>query len=90
MPDATSLHHCLKNKQLKLMLSEVMIQQKESKILWTLRGVWVILAYLLYRKEMSYTLQPPFSKAGLQPVCVQCLNSSQDSSILMMVPEAVM
>ena len=46
--------------------------------------------HLLYRKEVAYTLQPPFCKDGYRPVSVQCLNSTQDSTILMMVLEAVM
>ena len=46
--------------------------------------------HLLYRKEMAYTLQLPFCKAGYRPVSVQCLNSTQDSTICMMVLEAVM
>ena len=42
MPDATSLHHCLKNKQLKLNALVVRIQQKENLILYThRRGVAV-------------------------------------------------
>ena len=43
VPDATSLHHCLKNKQLKL----VWFQRKGSKYLVfvQLRSVWLILAY---------------------------------------------
>ena len=40
---------------------------------------------LLYRKELAYTLQPLFCKAGHKPVSVQCLNSTQKSTILMMV-----
>ena len=43
---------------------------------------------LLYRKEMAYTLQPLFCKVDYRPVNVQCLNSTQDSTILMMVLEA--
>ena len=41
-------------------------------------------------KEMAYTLQPPFYKAGYRPVSVQCLNLTQDRTILMMVLEVVM
>ena len=37
MPDATSLHHCLKNKQLKLNAFSGKDQQKEYLILCTLR-----------------------------------------------------
>ena len=43
---------------------------------------------LLYRKEIA-CVQPPFS-AGYRPVSVQCLNSTQDITILMMVLEAVL
>ena len=65
--------------------------------------MWLILAYdrpcthaagkalhLLDRKEMAYTLQTPFPKAGYRPLSVQCLDSTQDSKILTMVLEAVM
>ena len=45
---------------------------------------------LLYRKEMVYTLQPIFCKVDYRNASVQCLNSTQDSTILMMVLEAVM
>ena len=45
--------------------------------------------HLLYRKEMAYTIQSLFCKADYRHVSVQRLNSSQDSSILMMVLEAV-
>ena len=38
--------------------------------------------HLLDRKEMAYTLQTPFRKAGYRPLGVQCLNSTQDSKIL--------
>ena len=60
-------------------------------------GLWLILAYdcphthaalkvlhLLYRKEITYTLQPRFCKVDYRPVNVQC------NTILMMVLEAVM
>ena len=62
MPDATSLHHCLKNKQL-------ILNAYSSKDL--VKGV----LHLLYGKEMAYTLQPRFYKVGYRPVSVQCLNS---------------
>ena len=45
---------------------------------------------LVNRKEMAYTLQPLFCKAGYRPVSVQCLNSAQNSAIMMMIREAVM
>ena len=35
------------------------------------------------------TLQHPFCKAGYRPVSVQCLNSTPDSTILMIVLEVV-
>ena len=34
---------------------------------------------LLYRKEIAYTSQPLFCKAGYRPVRVQCMNSIQNS-----------
>ena len=37
MPDATSLHHCLKNKQLKLNAFSAKDQAKGVLILYTLR-----------------------------------------------------
>ena len=71
---------------------------KHFSILCTLRGVWLNfythaagkILHLLYRKEMAYTLQPSFCKADYRPVSVQCLNSTQDSTILLMVLEEVM
>ena len=72
MPDATSLHHCLKNKQLKL---NAFSGKDPAKGVFNINfgGVWLLLAYdwphtyaagkvqqLLYRKEMAYTLQPRF------------------------------
>ena len=63
MPDATSLHHCLKNKQLK--------------------------PNNAFRKEITYTLQSRFCKVDYRPINVQCPNSTQDNTILMMVLEAV-
>ena len=66
-------------------------------------GLWLLLAYdwphthaalkvlhLLYRKEITYTLQPRFCKVDYRSVNVQCPNSTQDNAILMMVLEAVM
>ena len=46
--------------------------------------------HLLYRKEITYTLQPCFCKVDYRSVNVQCPNSNQDNTILMMVLEAVM
>ena len=46
--------------------------------------------HLLYRKEITYTLQPRFCKVDYRSVNVQCPNSTQDNTILMMVLEAVM
>ena len=46
--------------------------------------------HLLYRKEITHTLQPRFSKIDYRSVNVQCLNSTQDNTILMIVMEAVM
>ena len=40
--------------------------------------------HLLDRKEIAYTLQTPFHKAGYRPYSVQFLNSTQDSKIWMM------
>ena len=48
------------------------------------------LLYLLYRKNIMYTLQPRFCKVDYRSVNVQCPNSTQDNTILMMVLEAVM
>ena len=66
-------------------------------------GLWLILAYdrqhthaalkvlqLLYRKEITYTLQPHSCKVDYMLVNVECPNSTQDNTILMMVLEAVM
>ena len=39
--------------------------------------------HLLDRKEIAYTLQTPFHKAGYRPHSVQFLNSTQDSKIWM-------
>ena len=63
-PDATSLHHCLKNKQPKL----ICFQWYVSKYSVQLKRVWLMLAcdipcpheagkvlHLLNRKEMAYT-----------------------------------
>ena len=80
------------------MLSVVRIQQKEYLILCTLRrGVAITcrphthaackVLHLLYRKDMAHTLQPRFCKLDYIPVSVQCLNSTQDNTILMMVFE---
>ena len=44
----------------------------------------------IYRKEITYTLQPRFCKVDYRPVNVQCPNSTQDNTILMMILEAVM
>ena len=44
-PDATSLHHCLKNKQLKLIMASVVRVQVFSMYYAQLRMVWLILAY---------------------------------------------
>ena len=44
----------------------------------------------VYRKEITYTLQPRFCKVDYRSVNVQCPNSTQDNTILMMVLEAVM
>ena len=52
--------------------------------------LWLILVHLLYRKEITYTLQPRFCKVDYRYVNVQCPNSTQDNTILMMVLEAVM
>ena len=41
-------------------------------------------------KEITYTLQTRFSKVDYRSVNVQCPNSYQDNTILMMVQEAVM
>ena len=46
--------------------------------------------HLLYRKEIAYTLQPRFCKVDYRSVNVQCPNSTQDNTILMVVLEAVM
>ena len=46
--------------------------------------------YLLYGTEITYTLQPRFCKVDYRSVNVQCPNSAQDNTILMMVLEAVM
>ena len=48
------------------------------------------LHHCLYRKEITYTLQTRFSKVVYRSVNVECPNSSQDNTILMMVQEAVM
>ena len=46
MPDATSLHHCLKNKQLNETILAVTVQQNEYLINYArLVGLWLILAY---------------------------------------------
>ena len=45
MPDATSLHHCLKNKQLKLNAFSGKDPAKGVFNKCTLGGVWLILAY---------------------------------------------
>ena len=45
MSDATSLHHCLKNKQLKLNAFGDKDPAKGVLILCTLRGVWLLLAH---------------------------------------------
>ena len=42
------------------------------------------------RYTHAYTLQLSFCKVGYRPVSVQCLNSTQDNTKLMMVLEAVM
>ena len=44
----------------------------------------------VYRKEIAYTLQPRFCKVDYRSVNVQCPNSTQDNTILMVVLEAVM
>ena len=36
-------------------------------------------------KEIAFSLQPPFCKASYRAVSVQCLNSTQDSKMFMMV-----
>ena len=41
--------------------------------------------HLLYRKEITYTLQPHFCKVDYRSVNVQCPNSTQDNTVLMMV-----
>ena len=76
MPDATSLHHCLKNKQLKLNAFSGKDQQKEYLILCTLRRVvantciyltthpWSWKSTLAYRK-MAYTVPYNLSFARL-------------------------
>ena len=46
--------------------------------------------HLLYRKEITYTIQPRFCKVDYRSVNVQCPNSTQDKTILMIVLEAVM
>ena len=46
--------------------------------------------HLLYRKEITYTIQPRFFKVDYRSVNVQCPTSTQDNTILMMVLEAVM
>ena len=80
-PEATSLHHCLQNKQLKH--SVVRVQKNEYLVLCTVEeGV--------AKKGDGIYLTNPFCKAGYRPVSVQCLNSIQDSKILTMVLEAVM
>ena len=37
--------------------------------------------HLLYRKEITYTLQPRFCKVDYRSVNVQCPNSTQDNTI---------
>ena len=76
MPDATPLHHCLKNKQLKL---NAFSGKDPAKGLFN----------TCTHRRGAHTLQPSFCKAGYGPVSVQCLNSTQVSTILMMVLEAV-
>ena len=46
--------------------------------------------HLLYRKEITYTIQPSFCKVDYRPVNVQFSDSTQDNTILMMILEAVM
>ena len=47
-PDATSLHHCLKNKQIKTkMLSVVRIQQEECLVLCTVTSRFNVSIYCL-------------------------------------------
>ena len=41
--------------------------------------------HIIFGEEMAYTLQTRFCKVDCMPVNVQCLNSTQDSTILMMV-----
>ena len=43
MPDATSLHHCLKNKQLKL--DAFSGKNPEKRLFNIMHSVWLILAY---------------------------------------------
>ena len=61
-------------------------------------GLWLILAYdcphthaaLKELHLLYYKLQPLFCKVDYMSVNVQCPNSTQDNTILMMVLEAVM
>ena len=58
--------------------------------LWLHTHAALKVLHLLYRKEITYTLQPRFCKVDYRSVNVQCPNSTQDNTILMMVLEAVM
>ena len=89
MPDATSLHHCLNKKQLKL---NAFSGKDPAKAAFNIKHTYAVrkVLHLLYGKEVVYTLQSSFCKAGYRPVSVQCLKSTQYSTILMMVLEAVM
>ena len=85
-------------------LSAVRVQQNEYLINYAhLVGLWLILAYdwpythaalkvlhLLYRKEITYILQPRFCKVDYWSVNVQCPNSTQNNTILMLFLEVVM
>ena len=42
-----------------------------------------------YTKEMAYTLQLRFCKVGYRPVSAQCLNSTQDNTIVMIIGPGV-